>query len=378
MAEKLIDKYKADWDKVCEHYADECEKYCSLYGGSFPRQEFIDWMRPTYRLTKSERGILGDYLLYFHAFLIRKKLDSDKNQHHITLVSGKIGKGKSTLGAQLAALVDPTLNMERICYIPPHFFKRLADCELGEADIIDEGGNFFKSRNSVTGLGKDVAQAFQLVRDLKQFIIICYDEPEKMDKEILSKVDSMLIKIEDTKEEGNRRFEKYLGFDVTATDKARTVMLKERVAHNHPMVLKHKTWYGWNTEEYPQLNDITEEKYRQEKRKFLRDHMDGLAEKYLKDYEHIGSSTDNPERDASLTWIKLSEAKKIIPLDGETFKRRIQANIYRGFKEGNQFFICKEDLEAFVLNKMPKKPQNEVSKAPKDNGKKGQGVDADE
>jgi hypothetical protein len=292
---------KGSWHAVCEHVAG------GLGARLKDKKDYIDWMMLLEGLSPSgyRNGLWCDSELYFHAYSIYKKLRSGKNQHHIALISGKIGKGKSTLACQLAAMIDPTFCMDRVCYVPPHLFRRLSNCNPFEANNVDEGGNFFKSRNSMTQLGRDIAQAMQLVRDLQQLLIVCYDEPEKLDKEILDKVDTMLVKTYDPSEPSEeRKYRGYWGFGATAFSLAKEEMKKKKSVF-HKDVCEFRQWEGHNSTEMPIINDFHEEIYRSEKRKYLREHMAVLEQKYAKEYEGLDKGV--PEKH-----YKLSEAAEML------------------------------------------------------------------
>jgi len=342
MTVPLIDKCDGDFRKVCEKYADHLK---SALGKR--REAFIDWMMLSKDYSESQwkQGMMGDPFLYLHCFSIYNKLRGGSNQHHIVLVSGKIGKGKSTLGAQIAALVDPTLSMERICYIPPHFFKRLGISKAAEGNLIDEGGNFFKARNAMTTLGKDISQAFQLVRDLQQLIVVCYDEPEKLDKDLIDKIDSLFVKVYDPDQNGDNKYNGYYAFNVKNLELVKPY-LKKKLPIFSKECQQHISWRGRNSKEMPKINDINEKIYRSEKRKYLKDHMVGLADKYAKEYEDkLQPAPEQPK--LTPEWVTVTQASKINSCNPETIRRKIKTGILKYKKIGNKYMVPKE-LPDFV------------------------------
>jgi len=322
MAVALIDKCNGDFRKVCEQYANWLVNELGKL-----RDDFIDWMMLTEKYSKSQwkKGLFGDPYLYLHCFSIYRKIHGESNQHHMVVVSGKIGKGKSTLGSQIAALVDPTFEMSRICYIPPHLFKRIGTSNLGEANLVDEGGNFFKARNAMSKLGKDISQAFQLVRDLKQVFIICYDEPEKLDKDLVDKIDSLFVKVYDPSQAGNNKFNGYFAFNVQALEKVKPV-LKKKLPITHKDAIKHITWRGRNSEEMPTMNDITETLYRSEKRKYLKDHMLNLADKWAKEYDEVEQKPKEDVKTDNFEWYPMTIAAKKLNIHRNTISQWVKHN----------------------------------------------------
>lgn len=337
MAEALIEKY-GTWDKVVQYYAQKLEEKNS----QFKKQPFIEWMlsQESYSPSRYKKGLFFDLGLYYHAYLIHRKVNGDNNQHHMVLVCGKIGKGKSTLGLQLCSVIDSSFNMERVCYVPPHLFGRLATCKYAEANIVDEGGNFFKSRNSMTKLGRDIGQAFQLVRDLRQVLVVCYDEPEKLDKELIDKFDTLLYKTYEPNESGNKKYQNYLGFNVGALDKVKP-LLKKKIPMSDRQILKLASWKGHNSIEIPVLNDLSEVNYRQEKRKYLRDHMSALKEKYMEEYE--GLYKEEKEKKTTTT-MKISQFAKAKGVHNETVRNWIKRGLIKASKIGKDWLIEVESL----------------------------------
>lgn len=296
MGKTLIDKH-GSFRKICEHFASRLP--------SVDKDSFVEWMmkQETFSPSNYKKGMFGDLYLYHHAYEVWKKVNSNDNQHHMVLFSGKIGKGKSTLQLQFLSMVDTEIDMSRICYIPPHLFKRLSVCNPTEANCIDEGGNFFKARNSTTSLGKHLSQAFQLVRDLKQVFGICYDEPEKLDKDILDKIDTAFVKVPDSSEKGNRRYRRYYAFNRSAFQKI-LPLLKKKIPIIDSRCLKYATHVGHNSAEIPIVNDINETNYRKEKRKYLKDHMTVLANIYEKEYEEFNKVPEVKEDVSHLLTVK--------------------------------------------------------------------------
>jgi len=259
--------------------------------------DFKAWMmlQKTYSTSNYKKGLFFDVRTYYYCYKVYKKMRSGENQHHMILVSGKIGKGKSVLGSQLAILIDPSFNMTRVCYVPPHLFRRFAVSNPGEANQIDEGGNFFKAKNNMTKIGKDISQAFQLIRDLQQVMIICYDEPEKLDKDIIDKFDGIFIKLFNPSETGDHRYRDFLAFNNKDCDKVK-MFLKKKIPITSDEVMNLKTWRGRNSKEMPEVNDFNEHNYRTEKRKYLREHMDLLANKWASEYEQIDKVEEKPKQ----------------------------------------------------------------------------------
>ena len=301
-------------------------------------EDFKDWMmlQKTYSSSNYKKGLFFDVRTYYYCYKVYKKMRSGENQHHMILVGGKIGKGKSVLGSQLAALIDPSFNMTRVCYVPPHLFRRFAKSNPGEANQIDEGGNFFKAKNNMTKIGKDISQAFQLVRDLQQVLIVCYDEPEKFDKDIIDKFDGFFVKIFNPSEKGNHRYRDFYAFNNKDCDKVK-ILLKKKIPMNSDEVLNLKTWRGRNSKEMPVVNDFNEPTYRGEKRKYLREHMDLLANKWAAEYEQIDKVEEKPKQ--ARQGYKVSEYAKLKGKHMKTIYQWIKKDLIPYEKVGNSIIV---------------------------------------
>ncbi len=353
MGVSLIDRYNGDWEKICVHVYNQIVRRDPI-----DKNDFIKWMmlQKDYSPSNYKKGLFGDVGLYHHTYKIYKKFRLGENQHHMTLVAGKIGKGKSLLGLQLASLADPTLELERVCYIPPHLFKRLSECKAKQADIIDEGGNFFKGKNAMTRIGRAIGSAFQKVRDLEQFVIVCYDEPEKIDKDILDKFDSIFVKVYDQNEQGDRKYRDYYGFGVTAVQKI-IPLLKKKIPISDPQILKYATWKGHNTGEVPLINNLNEDMYRSEKRKFLRDDMKNLYHAWKKVFE----AQDQPEQQEDNkgfndSLISITRTAKLLGIHPDTIRRRFESGDWQPVLIGKRRMLKRSFVQNIIEN--PQKQPN--------------------
>lgn len=344
MSTPLIQRY-GGWPGVCQYFADQIGL---LYYPELDKADFIAWMLKQEKYSDYEE-MFGDMQLYLHAYRINQKLRSGEEQHHMTLISGKIGKGKSRLGLILCALADPTFAMNRICFIPPHLFKHLSKCTPGSGVLIDEGGRFFKGKNAMTGVGRDVSVAFQEIRALQQFMVVCYDEPERITGDIIEKFDSILIKIPDQKEEGNRRYRSYFGYN--AMDSSEVMMLlKQKLAINSSKVLDCHTWKGHNMGDVPLINDISEKAYIEEKQRFLQNRMEGLYDKYAEEYGLDGKKEEAAADSATqaVKYISVSEGARMFGVSKETIMALIKSGAIRATRLGSKWLIIYEDLMKVV------------------------------
>lgn len=265
----LMDRYDQNFMKVCEHYADALTER-KLPGKD--RANFIEWMylQKDYSAGNYKR-MFCSIGLSFRLFRINELINSGAEQHHMMCVTGKIGKGKTTLGVQCCSMVDPTFDLSRVCYLPHQFFKAAQESKPGQAILIDEGGNFFKALNTMGKMSKNLGQYFQMMRAKRLFIVICYDEYEKMMREIRDKMDSILMKIEKKDEPVPARYRHWVGWNQKGTDAVKDFLNAKKLPLTTPPLMKYSGLRGVNSEEFPTLNDISEAAFKKNK-------LDNVAE----------------------------------------------------------------------------------------------------
>jgi len=262
-AQSLMTQYDGDFMQVCEHYAKVLGDK-KLPGKS--RQEFLDWMYMSKDYSPSNyKTMFANPSLYFRLFRIHKVINSGDEQHHMMCVSGKIGKGKTTLATQACSLVDPTFNMSRVCYLPHQFFKAAQESKPGQAILIDEGGNFFKALNTMGRMSKNLGQYFQMMRAKRLFIVICYDEYEKMMREIRDKMDSIYMKTPKKDEPAPRRYRYWVGWNQKGTDAVKDFLNAKKLPLTAPPLMRYAGIRGVHSAEFPELNDVSEDAFKQNK-----------------------------------------------------------------------------------------------------------------
>lgn len=270
-------RYEGNFLRVCEHYADVLGDN-KFKDGS--RDEFIKWMYLSKDYSPSNyKKMFANPSFYYRCFKINQVINSGMEQHHITVITGKIGKGKTTMAVQLGALVDPTLCMERVCYLPHQFFAVVRNAKPGQVIIIDEGGNFFKALNTMGKMSKNLGQYFQMMRAKRLCIIICYDEFEKMMREIRDKADSIFMKVQKKSEPAPRKFRYWVGWNNKGTEQVINFLNAKKIPLTTPPLMRYAGLKGVNSEEFPILNDVSEEAFKKNKL----DNVTAFEEQFLKE-----------------------------------------------------------------------------------------------
>jgi len=302
MVNRLMDRYDGDFKRVCEHYAEVLgdEK---LKGER--KNNFIEWMYKSKDYSPSNyRKMFANPSLYYRCFCINELLNSGEEQHHIMVVTGKIGKGKTTLAEQCCALVDPSFSMSRVCYLPHQFFNIVRYAKPGQAILIDEGGNFFKALNTMGKMSKNLGQYFQMMRAKRLFIVICYDEFEKMMREIREKTDTILMKVTKKDEPAPSKYRYWVGWNNKGTEKVINFLNAKKLPLTAPPLMAYSGLRGVNSDEFATLNDVSEQAFKDNKLKNVSDFEEQFLKESLKNFGLDEEHYDNEKKNTNLQEIK--------------------------------------------------------------------------
>ena len=118
-------------------------------------------------------------LEYSMAKRIQQQIDSKirpllqkKDKDFVLVVDGAEGSGKSTLGFQIGAYVDPTLNLERVCFTAEQFRNAIMKAQKGQCVIFDEAFVGLSSRGSLSEINRMLVSLMMQMRQKNLFVII--------------------------------------------------------------------------------------------------------------------------------------------------------------------------------------------------------------
>lgn len=95
------------------------------------------------------------------------------NLDRIYVIDGREGEaGKSTLAMQLANIVDPNFNLDKIVFNAGDFERALRSAEKGDAIIFDEAFNGLSSKSALSKQNKRLVRLLMEVRQRNLFIFI--------------------------------------------------------------------------------------------------------------------------------------------------------------------------------------------------------------
>jgi len=333
----LIEKY-GSWENVCKHYTE-------LLGMN---DKFFNWMMLSKDFSPSgyKEGMFFDPKMYKHCYLIYKKINNQREgQHHVSVWTGKTGKGKSTGGSQMASLVSPVqFSMTYMCYTPSQFFRLVPNCKRGDTIQIDEGDRFFGSKNTMTKLGRQMTEAFGILRGLGIHVIICFSKYHKLDNTIREElVDTIVLKLVNSKgKTKNDKYRHYKAFNSTASQIINDGIRKGLVLPQIKVPAS-MCWMGHNSPEFPTINDVNETIYKQNKLKYVRDRFKEWADEYQDEYDKQSDEIADEIEDKQ-EYVSITQAKEIVPLSKGTFLNKINTKELDAIKIGSKFLIKKSSL----------------------------------
>lgn len=105
---------------------------------------------------------------------IWNRVHRDK-KNFIMVITGGVGEGKSYTALKLAELLDPTFNIDKVCFTPKEFIRAIDNVKrTGEVLIMDEIGVALSSRKWNTlsnALTNDIIQTFRYKRIISFFVV---------------------------------------------------------------------------------------------------------------------------------------------------------------------------------------------------------------
>ncbi|MAF36864.1 hypothetical protein CL622_07135, partial [archaeon] len=265
-----------------------------MKGGKSKNPNFKKWL-----LQKDMGNYLFDAGLHLKTFNIQKSINNDDRDHFI-VVCGKEGTGKSTLALQIACMLDPTFNLDRVCFKMIDFIKGMKETKPGQTFILDEGNLFLFSREAMSEDNKFMLKLFALMRQKNLCVIICVPNFFTLDSYIRDhRVDSLLY---------CHSKSKYIGY----TGKAIKIISNQ--GSRYKQVAGHKIpggsfWVGYWNKFIPNYNDITEKSYRQHKGDHFAEFLDEME-----------SSVQNRNVRGG-KWLTMKQTKNLLPLSEKNIRR---------------------------------------------------------
>jgi len=271
--------------------------------GQEKNKKFSEWLD-----TKQHLNFYFTSHLWFRAFKIAHAVNNEDRDHFI-VNSGLEGSGKTTLSLQLAAVIDPTFCLDRICYRPEQFIEGIEHSKKGQAFVLDEGNLFLFSREAMGSNNKIMVKLFALMRQKNLCVIVNVPNFYTVDSYIRDHRVRTLLEIPK-----RGYFKCIIGSGITQVSKDGNKY--KRVGGVH---LKDGTYfYGTFRKGIPEMNDITWETYSRYKQeefdKFIQD-IKGTVEDYSANSKYIGTKEAsrilNTRQQLIADWCKAGRLKGV-------------------------------------------------------------------
>jgi len=105
-----------------------------------------------------------------------------RDKDYVMIVDGLEGSGKSTLGIQMAYIVDPTLCLDRITFTGNEFKTAILNASQCQAVIFDEAFTGLSSRSALSEINRMLVSLMMQMRQKNLFVIIILPSYFLLDK----------------------------------------------------------------------------------------------------------------------------------------------------------------------------------------------------
>lgn len=149
---------------------------------------------PSYPLTEREKNLLNR---------IKEQIYHEDSMV-IGIVWGAVGSGKSVKAMHWAHYVDPSLNIERVCFDKPEFINAVINNKQ-KSIVGDEGIALFFSRAAMTKEAREVNELMAQCRQNNHFLLICVPNLLSVDKLVLDAANFVAYVWESRREKNGRK-----------------------------------------------------------------------------------------------------------------------------------------------------------------------------
>jgi len=118
------------------------------------------------RLSVYMDGYLNKNLTEIKASVLAKDFD------YVCIISGRVGKGKSTFSQQLAKFFDKDFDESRICFSADEFIETTSNCPKHSAVILDESFEPLNTKISMSPAFLKIQNHLNIIRQRNLFIIL--------------------------------------------------------------------------------------------------------------------------------------------------------------------------------------------------------------
>ena len=127
----------------------------------------------------AEVKIKGTNIKYYMDDRLKRNLDLKvlpallkKDKDYIIAIDGGEGAGKSTISFQIGKMIDPTLDLRRVCFDAESFRQAIFKAKKGQCVIYDEAFTGLSSRTSLSGINTALVSLMMQMRQKNLFVIL--------------------------------------------------------------------------------------------------------------------------------------------------------------------------------------------------------------
>jgi hypothetical protein len=279
-------------------------------------KKFKEWM-----LSKESLTYCFDYYLWAHCY--SNYLALQNNYDNFWVVCGGERQGKTTIAAQLCAVISPTFRKENICYTMEDIVMQARNSQKGDSILIDEGAIVLFSRDSASKSNKDLNKLFTVFGMKNLNVVICIPNFFMLDTYIREHRVKTLIAVTERS--------KYHAFVKGAIPKISKDGYKNKKVVGI-RIPEGTHWRGYFNKGFPVINDLNETEYEKWKEHNINKMMDKIIE------------GEKPEK-----YITTGQAAKELGLSIKTIRRRAKEGEFKTILSKNSQGRIKIEKESFEL-----------------------------
>lgn len=184
---------------------------------------------------------------YYISKEIKKQLDKSKeivmnaDQDRIFIITGREGSGKSWLGMQLAAYLDPTFSLDDVCFTTDEFGSRIRAVDKFKAILFDEAFRGLSSKGALSKENKKLIRILIECRQRNLFIFIVLPSIFILDRYIALFRSHGLFHTAIYKKDYKKRYYKVYNF---RSKHLLYILGQKYLSYNKPKIYKKHMFYG--------------------------------------------------------------------------------------------------------------------------------------
>jgi len=240
-----------------------------------------------------------------------------KDEDYVVLIDGGERLGKSTFGMQLGKYVDPTLNLDRICFSPDEFRKAIINANQYQCVIYDEAYRGMGSAGALTEINRILKGLMMEMGQKNLFVIVILPTFYLLDRYVaLFRARGLFHVFQSSRRKGYWRFFNKKNKQLLYMNP----LGKKYFSYKHVKTGFKGRFYG--------AYAINEQEYRDKKAKSLKEsYKTTRQEKYKEQRDRILYILYKKNK------LSLTELSNLLKLNDVQLKKTILSNIIAKFKE---------------------------------------------